>query len=122
MEIDLHLPNLHLLSTAPNTIIEKEIPTYEEPPKQDDITPPSYLERILSMTTDIKEATESENISNDYSNDEYDGDNKRDVDPSIKEIEEVETDIVIDHSELMKTPFKWQISKDFGVFEVCPDR
>jgi len=116
MDAKIHVPNLHLPSTAPKTIIEKETPTYEEPPTQEDGKVPSYLERILSMTTDIKEVTDTENIANGDSNVskvEYDVDLQ-----SEEEIQEVQTEPVFDHSELMRTPFKWQISKDFGVFEV----
>ena len=107
---------LSLPQTAPKKIVEKETPDYEE---QNNEKSPSYLEKILAMTVDINEITKEieENTSiNDSTNEDNKetltrADNNNGV-PSTEEFEK-------NHTELMRTAkFEWQISKDYGNFEV----
>ena len=100
--------------------IEKETPSYSEEKSEETKpkSPPSYLERILSMTADIEqiklpEDDEQETTEVGVSTDEYDGDLK------TLEINDEGVEPVDEHSEILRqAKIEWLIPKDFGTFQV----
>eukprot|EP00111_Clytia_hemisphaerica_P016627 TCONS_00049307-protein len=107
--------------------IEKDIPSYaEEKTEETKPSPPSYLERILSMTADIEEIKQPEDDGQEttsvgVSTEEYHGDNKDMTPPDLKvmEINEEGIEPEDEHSEILRqAKFEWLIPKDFGTFQV----
>ena len=131
MDAKYRYPDTFTLSSVGNEpLADTGIPQYAEyeENKNEENAQPSYLEKILSMTTPVNKLEETlqgthietkkvgvgtgegdEKSEKNEKNDEGEKENK----------EEEDDDELLDHSDLVKNAkFRWQISKDYGNFEV----
>lgn len=107
---------------APNTVIERDAPVYQD---GDQATKePSYIEKILAMTEDIrvddelsKSTSKDEEIDNKTITHALVKDNNN-IQEQSHEIEAVNDIYATDHSILTQSQFPWKQKKDYGTYEV----
>lgn len=117
----VNVPSMTFSLLAPNTIIERDAPDYNDSEHDGSKREPSYIEKILALTQDDDSQADGEvskimergenkeqQIVHDKNEDQIniDAGNKNGVNQNV------------DHSLLMQSQFPWKQEKDHGTYEV----